>query len=507
MSFGGSFPREAPGVVDELERYIRARYPLLYIVSWEEERMIRMIDDLCKGSLKKATYLWSCTEGLYNAQIPERKERAFADPLLMLDEVETRRQDALYLLLDFHPFLKDHRVVRRLRDLARRLRHSRKTIILLSPVLELPIELQKECVVLDAPLPDREELARCLDGVLQQSRAHNIPVDLKPKHREKLLNAAQGLTFTELENVMAKILLEDRSIDERAIAVVMNEKRQIIRKSGILEFYPHEEGFDDVGGLEALKRWLTKRAGAFGEKARRFGIPVPKGLLIMGIQGCGKSLMAKAIATQWNLPLLRLDIGRIFSSAVGASEENTRLALRTAESVAPCILWIDELEKGFSGIESSNFSDAGTAARVFGSITTWLQEKEQPVFVVASANDIGLLPPELLRKGRFDEIFFVDLPNQEEREAIFKVHLRKRGRSPKSFDLPLLAQLTEGFSGAEIEQVVISALYDAFDQGRHLSDFDLVKNIKETIPLSRMMEEQISFLREWAGQRARRASS
>jgi SpoVK/Ycf46/Vps4 family AAA+-type ATPase len=309
--------------------------------------------------------------------------------------------------------------------------------------------------------------------------------------------------LTEAENVFARSLVEKRTLD---VETILSEKEQVIRKSGVLEYYPASEKFSDVGGLNALKDWLSTRQAAFTEKARDFGLPEPRGILILGVQGCGKSLTCKAIGSLWRLPLLRLDIGRIFSGIVGSSEENVRRAIRVAESVAPVVLWMDEMEKGFAGVKSSPFSDAGTTSRVFGTFVTWLQEKTAPVFVVATANDISQLPPELMRKGRFDEIFFVDLPSEEERKDIFAIHLSKRKRDPKSFDLDLLAKNTPGFSGAEIEQSVVSALFDAFHAGRELNTDDIVKAVKQSVPLSVTMEEEISSLREWARTRARAAS-
>jgi SpoVK/Ycf46/Vps4 family AAA+-type ATPase len=314
----------------------------------------------------------------------------------------------------------------------------------------------------------------------------------------------------EAENVFAKSLVEKHAFD---VDVILSEKEQIIRKSGILEYYPFSEHIGDVGGLDLLKDWMEKRTVAFTEKARAFGLPSPRGVLLLGVQGCGKSLSAKAIGSLWRLPLLRLDVGRIFAGIVGSSEENMRKAIRVAESVAPCILWLDELEKGFSGTQSSGMSDGGTTSRVFGTFLTWMQDKQAPAFVVATSNDVTALPPELLRKGRFDEIFFIDLPAKEERKQIFTIHLRKRKRNPEDFDLDRLAEATPGFSGAEIEAVVVDALYDAFDSLReggdeHEIDTDtIIAAAHNTVPLSMTMRERIEDLREWAATRARAASS
>jgi SpoVK/Ycf46/Vps4 family AAA+-type ATPase len=327
---------------------------------------------------------------------------------------------------------------------------------------------------------------------------------LGPADREAIIEAALGLTADEAENAFSKCLVKARRFD---IDVILAEKEQIIRKSRVLEFHRAAEQFSDIGGLDQLKEWLRKRQAAFSRQAREFGLPESKGILLIGVPGCGKSLTAKAVSSLWKLPLLRLDMGRVFEGLVGSSEENARQAIRMAEAIAPSILWIDELEKGFAGTQSSNFSDAGTTARVFGTFVTWLQEKTSPVFVISTANNISALPPELLRKGRFDEIFFVDLPKKKEREEIFGIHLRKRRRDPASFDLDKLAAASEGFSGSEIEQAIISALFDAFDEQRDLTTDGVLVSLRETITLSQTMEEEIHTLRQWALARARMAST
>ncbi|MFC1705214.1 AAA family ATPase, partial [Planctomycetota bacterium] len=326
--------------------------------------------------------------------------------------------------------------------------------------------------------------------------------------KDKIAEAALGLTAVEAENVFAKSIVQFKRFD---LDVIHKEKEQIIRKSGILEFLRPPETVSGIGGLNLLKSWLSKRGSAFTKKAREFGLPEPKGILLLGVPGCGKSLTAKAVGNLWKLPLLRLDMGRVFGSLVGSSEENIRRAIRTAESVAPCILWLDELEKGLSGVQSSGASDAGTTSRVFGTFVTWLQEKQSAVFVIATANQVKLLPPEILRKGRFDEIFFVDLPSAEERESIWRIHIshastRTHPRDPKDFDVQALSEASEGYSGAEVEQSVTSALYDAFDQGMDLATEGLLQAIEETVPLSQTMQEDITAMREWAKTRARFAS-
>lgn len=486
----------------ELETLIRARYPIIYVVSWEEKRVEDALRVIAQARGKKM-YQWTVTQGM--VQNPANRDEGTRDPLAALDFVLQSRDQAVFLFKDFHPYLNDVALVRRLRDLTYALKTSYKTLILLSPILKLPPELEKEITVVDYALPSLEDLGALLDDIIQSVKANaQLQTEMTTEEREQILKAAQGLTAMEAENVFAKSLVEKRKFD---VDVILSEKEQIIRKSAILEYYRASEAFNDVGGLDLLKDWMDKRTVAFSDKARDFGLPAPKGILMLGVQGCGKSLSAKAIASLWKLPLLRMDVGKIFGGIVGQSEENIRKAIRVAESTAPNVVWIDELEKGFAGTQSSGFSDGGTTARVFGTFITWLQDKTAPCFVVATANDVTALPPELLRKGRFDEIFFVDLPDEEERREIFAIHLRKRHRQPDDFNLIRLAEATPGYSGAEIEQAVVSALYDAFDKDREVTTEDIVAVAGESIPLSMTMKERIDVLRVWAETRARPASS
>ncbi|MCB0832310.1 MAG: AAA family ATPase [Bacteroidetes bacterium] len=490
----------------DLEIYIQARYPLVYLVSWEEDRVLRQLDQIAVN-LRKMLFVWTQTQGLYNQVLPGELDDSKCDPEVVLQHIATSPDNAIFVLFDFHAFVDSIRVRRLLRDLAKSLRKSNKTVILVSPTVNIPLELSKDIAIIDFDLPTITELSTSLGNALKVfEKRRDIKVALTPYVTEKLLKAAQGLTLVEFENVLSKSVVHRKAIDEMTIYEVLEEKKQVIRKSGTLEYFSPDENFDQVGGLEHLKLWLTKRAEAFSDRAAEFGLPSPKGLLLVGTQGCGKSLTAKAVAAHWNLPLLKLDVGSVFSGIVGSSEANIRHAIKTAESISPCILWIDEIEKGFSGTASSNFSDGGTAARVFGTFTTWLQEKRKPVFVIATSNDITILPPEVLRKGRFDEIFFVDLPEQVEREDIFTIHLKKRRRPTEPYDVVKLATAAEGFSGAEIEQAIISGMYDAFEESRELTTNDILNALKNSVPLSKVMAEQVSALRMWADKRARRAS-
>lgn len=430
------------------------------------------------------------------------------DPLAALDSVVKHAEAAIFVFKDLHPFLAEPAVVRKLRNLAYALPKSHKTLILLSPLLRLPPELEKDITVVEFSLPSIKDLDAMLSAILAQVKDNpQVRINLTPDVKERLLKAALGLTLQEAENAFAKAIVLNNRLGPEEVQVILSEKKQIIRKNGLLEYYESEEQFEDIGGLDVLKKWLVTRSVAFSREAQEFGLPPPKGILLLGVQGCGKSLCAKAVSSLWSLPLLRLDVGRIFSSLVGSSEENMRKAIQVAESVAPAILWIDEIEKAFAGTQSSTFSDAGTTARVFGSFITWLQEKKSSVFVIATANNIEQLPAELLRKGRFDEIFFVDLPRQDEREEIFSIHLRKRKRDPKAFDLPALAAATVGFNGAEIEQVIISSLFDAFQAKKELTSDTILATVRQTVPLSVTMKETIDALRSWASTRARPASS
>jgi SpoVK/Ycf46/Vps4 family AAA+-type ATPase len=486
---------------NKIEVLIRARYPLIYVVSYEEGRVCRRLKEITDAR-KKQLYSWTITNGL---ELPDGTHiTELKDPIKVLEYILQSDANALFVLHDYHHYLNDPVVVRKQRDLARALKLTRKNIIFLSPVLKVPTELEKEVAVIDYRLPGKEELAgiiKRITGSLED--ASKLEVLRSKEKLEKLSEAALGLTAEEAENVFAKSLVEKGQFD---IGIVLSEKEQIIRKSGVLEYYHASERMQEVGGLEELKKWLEKRGKAFTPEAREFGLPEPRGILLLGIPGCGKSLTAKSIAGMWELPLLKLDVGKVFSSYVGSSEENVRRAIQTAESIAPCILWLDEMEKGFSGLGSSGATDGGTTARVFGTFLTWLQEKKSAVFVVATSNNVSQLPPELLRKGRFDEIFYVDLPSKEERKEIAKIHLEKRKRDPEVFDLESIARDTHGFSGSEIEEVIVSGLYDAFNNDEELKQEHLGQVVRTMIPLSQTMEEQIKGIRDWAKLRARRAS-
>ncbi len=500
----------APTVREEVETLLRARYPLLYVVTYEERRFEREVLAEIAREWNKLLLVWSRSQGF--VRVDDRDgappDGATRDPLSALKAVLTQSERAIYVLRDLHPFLADAEVVRTLRDIASELPNSLKSAVIISPVLKVPPELEKDVTIIDYPPPTLSELSAILDGVVEDVKDNpHVEVHLPPQDRERILKAALGLTTAEAENIFAKAVVRDGKLDASDIPLVLEEKRQVIRKSGTLEYHDAEESLESVGGLEVLKEWLRKRSLDFTEEARLFGVPEPRGVLLLGVQGCGKSLVAKAVSNLWGLPLLKFDVGRVFGSLVGQSEETTRRAIRTAESIAPAVLWIDEIEKGFAGATAGHL-DSGVTARVFGTFLTWMQEKRSPVFIVATANNVRAVPPEMLRKGRFDEIFFVDLPTRGERRDVLVKHLGKRRQDPAGFDLDRLADESAGFSGAEIEEAVVNGLRDAlYDGKRRMTTEDVSRSILQCIPLSVTMKEQIEELRDWASTRARPASA
>lgn len=506
-------PRSA-SAQQELDVLVRARYPIIYVVTWEEERVERCLREI-GAARNKNVFVWTITQGIVKSGTDAQQSKSgsgnTSDPLAALDAVINQVEPAIYLFKDFHRFTEDERcnltVIRRLRDVAHHLRDTYKTIVITSPLMRIAPELTKDVTVIDFGLPGPVDFSKLLDRIVDDVKDNpKVKIDLNPESRERLLNAARGLTLKEAENVFAKTLVTDGRLSGSDVNIVFSEKQQVIKKSGLLEYYESQEEVSDVAGLDNLKDWLQKRSIAFTDRAHRFGLPAPRGVLLLGVQGCGKSLCAKAVSGLWRLPLLRFDIGRMFSSLVGSSEENIRRAIEVAESVAPVILWVDEIDKALAGAANSAGSDGGTAARVFGTLLTWLSEKTSPVFVIATANDISNLPPELLRKGRLDEIFFVDLPTLQERREVFRIHIQKRGRDPAVFDLDDLARVSEGFNGAEIEEAVVAALFDAFSRQEELNTEIIKGAIADTVPLSKTMSEELNRLRTWANGRSRAAS-
>ena len=495
---------EKPKSEQELINLIKANTKIIQIISYET---LRIHADLVVAArkLKRDLYLWNRVEGIKkwdmdnlvfsteegDARRPERPFTFFSE-----------HENIILLLEDLHPDLTEHQPdsIKRLRNVAMNRTIKNKTLVLSQPFRFLPKELEKEVHIMELPYPSSEDLKEIFGDVCT---AYGISSD-EPDH--DLIAAALGLTIMEAEKAFSLAYIENSKLTSKEVPLIIREKENVIKKSGYLEYFHPKEEMQDVGGLDTLKDWLNKRGRAFDKGAADFGLIYPRGILLLGIPGTGKSLTAKAIGNLWHFPLLRLDMGKIFGGIVGESEKNIRGALNIAEAIAPSILWIDEIEKAMSGAASSGRSDGGTTSRVLGTFLTWMQEKEKPVFVVATANDISQLPPELLRKGRVDEIFFVDLPTLKERGEIIKIHLKKKKRDPGDYDISKLAKESKGFSGAELEEVVKEALFQAYDSGHQLEDKDISDAIKKTFPLARTMHEQIDDMRQWARSRAVAAS-
>lgn len=502
----------------DLALFFRARFPVLYVESFEEPRVVSEITAVASdANLMRTTrpvYTWSATRGFLG---PDGSvESGTTEPIQAVDWMLRKEGAGVFVMLDLHAHLGDDRrppdpsLIRALRDVsaAFQVGATARVLVLVSPMLRIPSELEKDITLLDFPLPDEREIRGVLEGIILTNTSNDrIRIDVDEIGRERLSKAALGLTLNEATNAFARAMVDDGVLSNDDVHVIMEEKKQAVRKAGLLEFVDVNLDLEDVGGLQNLKRWLTKRNNSWLAEAAEYGLPAPKGVLMTGVPGCGKSLTAKAIAAAWELPLLRLDIGKVFAGLVGSSEQNMRAAIRTAEAAAPCILWLDEVEKGFSGV--SGDGDSGTSSRVFGSFLTWMQEKTAPVFVFATANKVDRLPPEFLRKGRFDEIFFVDLPTRQERRDIWSLHLAKRLHGSKAAGIGLsevlldnLAEVSEGYAGAEIEQAVVAALFDAFSDRRALTEDDLLRAVHNMVPLSITQAEEITAVRAWATNRA-----
>jgi len=482
-----------------LMNYIRAGYSGIYVISSEETRFEAEAKSVAE-ELGHALLAWSATDGLVNTA--DGTVRDCRDPLDMLQVIDELPESSIVLLRDFHLFLEDPDpfLLRLMRDALRVGKTAGRVLIVCGCRLVLPPELEHDMVTVEFSLPDSEALGVILDGIAESAEQEKPAGDL----RGQLLDAASGLSSVEAEDAFALSVVETGSL---SVTVVAREKARAVKKNGLLEICPAPGSLGDIGGLDLLKAWLNQRHSAFGSAAAEYGLPSPKGLMIIGIPGTGKSLTAKATAGVFELPLLKLDAGRLYGSLVGQSESNLRSAIQTVEAIAPCVLWIDEIEKAFSGSKSSGSTDGGTASRVFGTFLSWMQDKTAPVFVVATANDVSQLPPELLRKGRFDEIFFVDLPDVDERSAIWGIQVRKYGRDPEELNTEDLVNGSDGFTGSEIEQAFVDALYIAFAGGREPTHEDVTQALASTVPLSRLMADQLDGLRQWAQGRTRPATT
>ena len=476
----------------ELNLLLKARYPVLYISTFEEDRVEYTIRKAIKSTSNKAIYTWDFVEG-YKTN-PNNPRFASKNPLQALELVEKLTADtpAIFILKDFNKFLTDISISRKLRNLVRILKTQPKSLIIVATELEIPKELSDLITVLDFTLPNSTEIKNELLRLFE-----SLNKTVEPDFLEVLIRACQGLSIEKIRRALSKSIAQYGTINEATINLVLVEKRQIISQTEILEFQGTTSQFTDIGGLETLKKWLATRKESFSEKAKLYGLPAPRGLLLAGIQGTGKSLTAKAIANEWQLPLLRLDIGRLFGGIVGESESRVRQMIQLSEALAPCVLWIDEIDKAFS--EQTKGGDSGTTNRVLGTFITWLSEKRSQVFIVATANNFSVLPLEIIRKGRFDEIFFVGLPILNERQQIFNVFLnRLRPNQLGDFDLALLAKKSEGFSGAEIEQAIVEGMLIAFNEKREFNTADIVRGLKQIIPLSQIEPERTKQLQDWA---------
>ena len=527
---------------EELRTHIIAKTGLIYLVSNEEERVEDEFEILC-NQLNYALYTWDSNKGFnairldkYNTKI--QKEDAVLpgegddDPIT---QIQKFKGDGVFILKDFHYFLDiskygyAQKIIRSLKNLVRDLREQERNriIVMLSSIVRIPDELEHDISLVDFELPNQQILSRCVTEFIARNNFHKKTYLNDQSEFDKIIKALQGLTTIQAERAIAKVFIKHGKLQSNFVQDIYYEKKQIISKNGVLEYIETSESLDNIGGLKVLKNWLKQRELAFSEKARKFGLPIPKGILLVGVQGVGKSLTAKAVSAAWKLPLVRLDVGRVFGSLVGESEERIRQAIKVAEAISPCILWIDEIDKAFAGI-SGYQGDSGTSARVFGSLLTWMQEKEKPVFIVATANNVvrvekrenklnytPILPPELLRKGRFDELFFLDLPSKDERNEIFRIITRKYGLG-SNFDYDMLSDRSGGmvdqkndlgFSGAEIEQMVIEAMYNAFYDGeKPVTTEYILKAMSESNPLYKSMYDQIEGLRRWGSDNARQAN-
>src|SRR6056300_727391 len=487
---------------NELALFLKARYPIIYINTIEEDRVEYIIRKNIKTNLNRSIYSWDFVDGYSNN--PNNQGFAKRNPIQALELIERLNAEtpALFLLKDFNRFLTDLSISRKLRNISRILKLQPKTIIIIGSDLTIPKELQELITVLQFQLPLEDEISQELNRLID-----SLNITVEPELLESLTRACQGLSLERILRILSKIIATYKTIDKNSISILLSEKKQIISQTEILEYCSVNEKISNLGGLNNLKDWLNKRKTAFSIQASNYGLPTPRGLLLIGIQGTGKSLTAKAIANDWQLPLLKLDVGKLFGGIVGESESRLRQMIEVAETISPCILWIDEIDKAFSN--NITTGDSGTSNRVLATFISWLSEKTKPVFVVANVNNVYLLPLKIIKKGRFDEIFFLDLPQKQEREQIFKIYIQEfRPNRWESFDYSKLAQLSDSFSGAEIRQSIIEAMYHAFYEKREFTTEDICLALTQLIPLSQLENDQTLKLKNWAlSGRIRLASS
>jgi SpoVK/Ycf46/Vps4 family AAA+-type ATPase len=509
--------------IHELQTLIMSFHPAIVIETVEEERVQTLLQEATQD-MKMQLLEWSITQGLArshgatgnalgaseNRWVDEcappgaQKPAAFentTEPLQALKQMQEISFKAVFLLKDFARHLDDAEVARQFREVIQLFGQSRSAIVLTGNAIKLPAEIAHDVVYFDLKLPGRDELQQVVADVMRSLRVKNrVQIELQDADVPALVQALMGMTLKQARQVIAYAALEDGKLTLQDVGRILQRKAQVIRDGGVLEYFPTSDVSVDLGGFNGLKQWLAQARVGFSPQAQALNLKPPKGILIVGIQGCGKSLAAKAIARAWKMPLLKLDTSRLYDKYVGESEKNFRQAIALAESMAPTVLWIDEIEKTLGGSTGGD-ADGGLSRRLFGSFLTWMQEKAQEIFVVATANDLSQLPPELLRKGRFDELFFVDLPNDAERATILQIHLTRHRQAPQHFDMAALVKAIDGFSGAEIEQAVIAALYRALYLQKPLDTAILLETIKATIPLSVSRREDLQKLRAIAQER------
>ena len=483
----------------DLELILRSRVPIIVIETHDESRTLDLLQTIAisrEADGYVPLFRWTVTDGLQRLDIALKSQHHNADPAEVLKHIRAVNNAGIYVLLDFHPYLEDPVNVRLLKDICIRYTKVARQIVLVSHSVDLPRELESFSARFELALPSENERKKIVKGVATEYAAENpgLQVQVDPKAYNLLIQNLAGLPVRDTVQLARNAIYHDGAITRSDLPAVMQAKYELLNRGGILQFEYDTTKFSAVGGLKKLKHWLTQRKPAFMNSADAAHLDTPKGVLLIGVQGCGKSLAAKATANIFGLPLLRLDFGNLYDKYHGETERNLRESLKTADVMSPCVLWIDEIEKGLAG----RGGESGTTQRVLGSFLTWMAQKNSQVFIVATANDISALPPELIRKGRFDEIFFVDLPNAAIRNLIAGIHLTKRGQAADLFDLARIATATHGFSGAEIEQAVVAALYAAHAQKKSLNTAHILAEIQRTKPLSVVMAEKIAHLRRWA---------
>ncbi|MBF0502953.1 MAG: AAA family ATPase [Candidatus Riflebacteria bacterium] len=488
--------------IQAIRKALTAGYPVIAVESWEEDQVEASLANLAKslGQGDKGIQSWDFQYGLTT---PDGAIEGTSDPAVALDQIVGRTEPGFFLFYDLAPLLTRPEIARRVRNVAAAFRGQNRFLFMVGAEMPIPPDLRKEIHLINFGLPDLPEVLELVNRHFAAAVKRGVENQLDSDDIMAAATSLQGFTSTEIAHSLKKILWNQKVIDKTILPALQHEKEQLTKKEGILEYVRVEQTIDDVGGLQGLKSWLSKRRKLFTPEAAAAGLRPPRGLLMMGISGCGKSLSVKAISSLWHLPLFRLDMNQVYSGMHGSPEGTFFRAIRTIEAVAPAILWIDEIE---GGISSSTQKDGSTGSHIFSAFLTWMQEKSADVFVAATANRIDLLPAEIIRKGRFDQVFFIDLPNDGEREDIFRVHLKRRGNDPALFDITMLSVATEFWNGAEIEHVVESAMVEAFNRGTPMSQDDLYNIIRATVPLSRTMAEQIKFIKGWASERAISAS-